>query len=49
MIIYPAIDILGGKCVRLTQGRYDMSTTYSDKPWEVAEGFEKRRQVAAYS
>ena len=41
MIIYPAIDILGGKCVRLTQGRYDMSTTYSDKPWEVAEGFEK--------
>ena len=32
MIIYPAIDIRGGKCVRLTQGRYDDITIFSDNP-----------------
>ncbi|MDR0405902.1 MAG: 1-(5-phosphoribosyl)-5-[(5-phosphoribosylamino)methylideneamino]imidazole-4-carboxamide isomerase [Clostridiales bacterium] len=36
MTIYPAIDILGGKCVRLTQGRYDDSTVYGDSPKETA-------------
>lgn len=41
MIIYPAIDILGGKCVRLTQGRYDDSTVYGDVPSEMAEKWEK--------
>lgn len=37
MIIFPAIDIKGGRCVRLTQGRMDEETVYSDEPWEVAK------------
>ena len=36
MIIYPAIDILDGKCVRLSQGSYDDVTVYSDNPAEFA-------------
>ncbi len=34
MLIYPAIDILGGKCVRLSRGKYDRVTVYSDNPVE---------------
>lgn len=41
MEIIPAIDIIGGKCVRLTQGDYNQQTTYHDDPVEVAVGFEK--------
>ncbi len=41
MTIYPAIDMLGGKCVRLTQGRYDDSTVYGDTPWEMAKKWER--------
>ena len=37
--IIPAIDLLGGRCVRLTQGRYDEVTVYGDDPAAVAEGF----------
>lgn len=36
MIIYPAVDIKDGKCVRLVQGRFDSVTTYSDDPLEMA-------------
>jgi len=36
MIIFPAIDILAGKCVRLHQGRYDAVTVYAQDPSEVA-------------
>lgn len=36
MIILPAIDILGGKCVRLTQGNYDKQFTYSSYPEDTA-------------
>lgn len=39
MLIYPAIDLRGGKVVRLSQGDYDRMTVYSDDPLEVAEGF----------
>ncbi|MEY2881378.1 MAG: hypothetical protein RLZZ15_3758 [Verrucomicrobiota bacterium] len=39
MIIYPAIDIKGGRCVRLTQGRADAETVYAENPAEVAAGF----------
>jgi phosphoribosylformimino-5-aminoimidazole carboxamide ribotide isomerase len=39
MIVIPSIDILGGRCVRLLQGRYDAETRYSDHPEEVARGF----------
>lgn len=41
MIIYPAIDIRGGKCVRLTQGRYEDMTVFSDDPEAMALQFQK--------
>lgn len=37
MVIYPAIDIKDGKCVRLTQGRFDSVTVYGDEPSEMAK------------
>jgi phosphoribosylformimino-5-aminoimidazole carboxamide ribotide isomerase len=37
--IYPAIDMLGGKCVRLIQGDYNQETVYGDSPFEMAERF----------
>ena len=39
MLIFPAIDILGGKAVRLYKGDYNRVTVYSDRPWEIAEDF----------
>ncbi len=41
MNIIPAIDLIGGKAVRLMKGDYDKVTVYSDSPKEVAKGFEK--------
>ncbi len=38
--IIPAIDIIDGKCVRLTQGDYDQKTIYNENPLEVALMFE---------
>src|SRR5690554_1576306 len=40
MIIYPAIDLKQGKCVRLIQGDMDKSTIYGDDPVEVAKKWE---------
>lgn len=40
MIIIPAIDIINGKCVRLTKGDYNKQVEYSDNPVEVAKQFE---------
>ena len=37
--IYPAIDIKGGRCVRLTQGRAEAETVYAEDPALVAAGF----------
>jgi phosphoribosylformimino-5-aminoimidazole carboxamide ribotide isomerase len=37
--LYPAIDLLGGKVVRLRQGDYDDQTTYGDDPVAVAVAF----------
>lgn len=39
MIIYPAIDLKGGRCVRLQQGRADDVTTYEEDPGRVAHSF----------
>jgi phosphoribosylformimino-5-aminoimidazole carboxamide ribotide isomerase len=39
-IVFPAIDLLNGKVVRLQQGRYDAATVYGDDPTEVAKRFE---------
>lgn len=36
MIIYPAIDIRGGKAVRLTEGRFDQETVFADDPAQMA-------------
>ena len=36
MIIFPAIDLRGGKCVRLIQGDFDKETVYSDDPQATA-------------
>ncbi|MDN4526209.1 1-(5-phosphoribosyl)-5-[(5-phosphoribosylamino)methylideneamino]imidazole-4-carboxamide isomerase [Fictibacillus fluitans] len=38
-ILYPAIDMRGGKCVRLLQGDYDQETVYGDSPFEMAKQF----------
>ncbi|MCU0430811.1 MAG: 1-(5-phosphoribosyl)-5-[(5-phosphoribosylamino)methylideneamino]imidazole-4-carboxamide isomerase [Cytophagaceae bacterium] len=40
MEIIPAIDLIGGKCVRLTQGDYNQKKEYSSDPLEVAKRFE---------
>lgn len=40
--VWPAIDILDGKCVRLRQGDYDAVTEYSENPVEVAKQFAKQ-------
>ncbi len=40
MEIIPAIDIIDGKCVRLTQGDYSLKTIYNEDPLEVALQFE---------
>lgn len=37
--IYPAIDIRGGRCVRLIQGDYNQETVYNEDPAAVAAGF----------
>jgi phosphoribosylformimino-5-aminoimidazole carboxamide ribotide isomerase len=40
MYIIPAIDIIGGKCVRLSQGDYNQVTQYFDDPLDAAMLFE---------
>jgi len=40
MRIIPAIDIIDGKCVRLTKGDYDTKKVYNENPLEVAKEFE---------
>lgn len=41
MNIFPAIDLYGGKAVRLFKGDYNQMTVYNDNPLEVAKTFEK--------
>jgi phosphoribosylformimino-5-aminoimidazole carboxamide ribotide isomerase len=41
MIILPAIDIRGGRCVRLRQGDYAQETIFNENPVAVAEEFQK--------
>lgn len=40
MIVIPAIDLRGGRCVRLFQGDFDAATTYDEDPVEMAARFE---------
>lgn len=37
--VYPAIDMKGGKCVRLYQGDYEQETIYGDSPFDMAKKF----------
>ena len=39
MRIYPAIDIRGGKCVNLVQGKFDEETVFHDDPLDAARAF----------
>ena len=41
MILYPTIDLVGGKAVRLYKGDYAQMTVYSDDPVSVAREFQK--------
>ena len=40
--IIPAVDILGGKCVRLRQGRFEQKTIYFEDPLEAAKLWESK-------
>ena len=40
MVIFPAIDIRGGKCVRLVNGDFDRETIYSENPADMAQKWE---------
>lgn len=42
MILLPAMDLIGGRCVRLAQGRFDDATVYSADPLEAVLSFEKK-------
>ncbi|OMC86823.1 1-(5-phosphoribosyl)-5-[(5-phosphoribosylamino)methylideneamino]imidazole-4-carboxamide isomerase [Viridibacillus sp. FSL H7-0596] len=39
--VFPAIDMRGGKCVRLFKGDYAQETVYADSPFEMAKSFAK--------
>lgn len=41
MILYPAIDLKDGKCVRLLRGEMDQATIYAENPAEQAKSFEQ--------
>jgi phosphoribosylformimino-5-aminoimidazole carboxamide ribotide isomerase len=41
MYIIPAIDLIGGKCVRLIQGQYDRQITYENDPVRKAQEFSR--------
>lgn len=42
MIILPAIDLLGGNCVRLVRGAYDTASKVAADALETARAFQKR-------
>lgn len=42
MKIFPAIDLIDGRCVRLSQGDYERATVYGDDPLDVARRFAGR-------
>ncbi|MBQ4072220.1 MAG: 1-(5-phosphoribosyl)-5-[Clostridia bacterium] len=48
MKIFPAIDLLGGKAVRLYKGDYNQVTVYSDNPVDIAKDFEKKGAICIH-
>ena len=49
MKLFPAIDLRGGRAVRLTQGDYDRMTVYNDDPVAVAKSFAASRAISNVS
>ena len=49
MTIYPAIDIKGGRAVRLLQGRADQETVYAANPADVAAEFRAAATSAGFA
>ncbi|MDR1789656.1 MAG: 1-(5-phosphoribosyl)-5-((5-phosphoribosylamino)methylideneamino)imidazole-4-carboxamide isomerase, partial [Opitutaceae bacterium] len=48
MTIFPAIDIRGGRCVRLSQGRAEAETVYYEDPLDIARVFKDAGSVWAH-
>ena len=48
MILYPAMDLMGGRVVRLAQGRFDKVSSYMTDPLEAVLAFEKAGAEAAH-
>ena len=48
MIVFPAIDLVGGKAVRLYKGDYEQMTVYSDDPVAVAKEMERQGATAIH-
>ena len=48
MLIFPAIDLYGGKAVRLYKGRYEEMTVYADDPPAVAADFKEKGAKAVH-
>ena len=48
MILFPAIDLIGGKAVRLYKGDYEKMTVYSDHPEEIARDFKNQGAQAIH-
>jgi len=48
VIIYPAMDLMSGRVVRLRQGRFDETTTYPEQPAEALRGFAAARAQWAH-
>lgn len=48
MIVYPAIDIRDGRCVMLTQGKFDQEKVYYENPEEVAKIWEDKGAQALH-
>ena len=42
MIVIPALDLKDGRCVRLSQGRMDQETVYSEDPVQMAKYWESK-------
>ena len=47
LTLFPAIDLVGGKAVRLVKGDYNQMTVYSERPWEIAMDFEAKGKFTA--
>ena len=46
LTLIPAIDIIEGKCVRLSKGDYTQKKIYNEDPLEVAKSFESSRRCS---